>query len=200
MRIEQDQDHETKRDRVRRLLLGPLEGIGFRFPKAVDADEGRKRLDRLADELGYMSDANLRRLFEAMRSKGEGRARDFWPSHAAFVALAQVAQPRPLEEMPGLASWFGSAAGRAALAEGRLVEEYRWWLSKHRPPLNPQERRIIADRAGAAQSKVARLRERISLRLPVDAADREWLHAYEAHQDAARELVRRGQQAQGEAA
>ena len=91
-----------------------------------------------------------------------------------------------------------SAAGRAALAEGRLVEEYRWWLSKHRPPLNPQERRIIADRAGAAQSKVARLRERIGLRLPVDATDREWLHAYEAHQEAARELVRRGQAQQTE--
>ena len=40
MRIEQDQDHETKRDRVRRLLLGPLEGIGFRFPKAVEPEEG----------------------------------------------------------------------------------------------------------------------------------------------------------------
>ncbi|MBR9764872.1 MAG: hypothetical protein GYB53_15430 [Rhodobacteraceae bacterium] len=158
-----------------------------------------KRLDRLADELGYMNDENLRRLFEAMRTKGEGRARDFWPSHAAFVALAQIAQPRPLEEMQGLASWFGSAAGRAALAEGRLVEEYRWWLGKHRPPLNPHERRIVADRAGVAQSKVARLRERLGLRLPVDAADREWLYGYESHEAAARELVRRGQ-AQGEAA
>ena len=57
MRIEQDQDHETKRDRVRRLLLGPL------------------------------------------------------------------------EEMPGLASWFGSAAGRAALAEGRLREDLYYRLN-----------------------------------------------------------------------
>ena len=118
-----------------------------------------------------------------------------WPwrsTQARIIALAQIAQPRPLEEMPGLASWFGSAAGRAALAEGRLVEEYRWWLSKHRPPMNPQERRLISDRAGAAQSKADRLRERLGLNLPVDAGDREWLHAFEAHETAARALVRAG--------
>ena len=183
---------ETKRDRVRRLLLDPLDALGFRFQRGTDPEEGRRRLDRLADDLAYMGDENLRRLFEAMRTKGEGKSRDFWPSHAAFIALAQIAQPRPLEEMPGLASWFGSAAGRAALAEGRLVEEYRWWLAKHRPPMNPQERRLIADRASAAQAKAARLRERLGLNLPVDAGDREWLHAFDAHEAAARALVRAG--------
>ncbi|MGI3167486.1 hypothetical protein [Pseudooceanicola sp. 200-1SW] len=183
---------ETKRDRVRRVLLAPLAGIGFRFPRSVDAEQGQRQLDRLADDLAYMSDLNLRRLFETMRTKGEGKSRDFWPSHAAFIALAQIAQPRPLEEMPGLASWFGSAAGRAALAEGRLVEEYRWWLAKHRPPMNPQERRLVADRASAAQAKAARLRERLGLNLPVDAGDREWLHAFDAHEAAARALMRAG--------
>ncbi|MBR9766539.1 MAG: hypothetical protein GYB53_24245 [Rhodobacteraceae bacterium] len=183
---------ETKRDRVRRLLLDPLAALGFRFQRGTDPDEGRKRLDRLADELAYMSDENLRRLFEAMRTKGEGKARDFWPSHAAFVALAQIAQPRPLEEMPGLASWFGSEAGRQALAEGRLVEEYRWWLVKHRPPLNAQERRVVADRGGAGQARAARLTERLGLGLPVDVADREWLLAWQAHEAAARALVRLG--------
>lgn len=185
-------EFQTKRDRVRRLLLEPLEAIGFRFQRGTDPEEARKRLDRLADDLAYMSDENLRRLFEAMRTKGEGKSRDFWPTHAAFVALAQIAQPRPLEEMPGLASWFGSEAGRQALSEGRLVEEYRWWLAKHRPPLNAQERRVVADRGGAGQSRAARLKERLGLGLPVDAVDREWLLAWQAHDAAARELVRIG--------
>ena len=175
----QAQDHESKRDRVRRLLLDRLGSIGFRFPKGTDPAEAQKRLDRLADELAYMTDLNLERLFEAMRSKGEGKARDFWPSHAAFIALAQLAQPRPLQEMPGLASWFGSAAGRAALAEGRLVAEYRWWREKHRPPLN-------------AQAKAARVKERLGHALPVDPADREWLFAFERDEAAARELVELG--------
>ena len=185
-------EFETKRDRVRRMLLIPLAEIGFRFPRNVDAEQGQKQLDRLADDLTYMSDLNLQRLFESVRTKGEGKTRDFWPSHAYFISLAQMAQPRALEEMPGLASWFGSAAGRAALADGRLVEEYRWWLQKHRPPMNPQERRVIADRAGAAQSKADRLRERLGLNLPVDAGDREWLHVFDAHEAAARALVRAG--------
>ena len=192
--MQQVQDHESKRDRVRRLLLDRLGAIGFRFPKGTEPAEAQKRLDRLADELAYLTDLNLERLFEAMRSKGEGRARDFWPSHAAFIALAQLAQPRPLQEMPGLASWFGSAAGRAALAEGRLVAEYRWWREKHRPPLNAQERRIIADRAGEAQAKAARVKERLGHALPVDPADREWLFAFERDEAAARELVELGQQ------
>lgn len=42
---------ETKRDRVRRLLLAPL---GFRFPRKIDEAEGRKRLDRIADDVAVV--------------------------------------------------------------------------------------------------------------------------------------------------
>lgn len=181
---------ESKRDRVRRLLLTPLAELGFRWPKGTEGGEGQRRLDRIADDLGYLSDANLVRLCSALRSKGEGSARCFWPAHATFVAYAQLAQPRPIGELPGLASWFGSAAGRQAEAAGRLVAEFRFWRARHRPPMNDGERRLIATRAGEMRDRVMRLGDRAAHGYGLDDADAAWLEAYRRHEAQALEMVR----------
>lgn len=185
-----DQTTETKRDRVRRLLIQPLADIGFRHRRGVSDADGRAFLDQLADDLAYLTDLNLQRLEEAMRSKGEGSARSFWPPRAAFLALAQVAQPRPLVEMPALASWFASEAGRRALEHGRLVAELRFWRRKHRPPLNDVERRRIAEDARDGQARVDRIRERLARGVLVDQPERAYLDAYDADEHRALELVR----------
>ena len=181
---------ESKRDRVRRLLLRPLAEIGFRWPRGISAEEGQRRLDRIADDLAYLGDDNLIRVCSTLRSKGEGSGRCFWPAHATFVAYGQLAQPRPLSELPGLASWFGSAAGRQAEAGGRLVAEFRFWLHKHRPPMNDGERRLIVSRAGEMRDRVARLRDRLDHGLAVDPAEEAWLAGYQRHEAQAREMIR----------
>ncbi|MBT9386969.1 hypothetical protein KM176_24225 [Pseudooceanicola sp. CBS1P-1] len=180
---------ETKRDRVRRLLLAPLAEMGFRFPKGTAPEEGQKRLDRIADELGYLDEANLVRLRESLRDKGEGSARRFWPAHATFVAYAQLAQPRPLHELPGIASWFASVAGQEALAAGRLVAEYRFWLRHHRPPMNDVERRRLAEQSRDAADRLARLRDKQGRGWRLDAADLAWLDAHQRDDARARTLI-----------
>ncbi|QOL79666.1 hypothetical protein [Pseudooceanicola spongiae] len=45
----EDLKTETKRDRVRRLLLTPMAELGFRFPKAVSAEDGQRKLDRIGE-------------------------------------------------------------------------------------------------------------------------------------------------------
>jgi hypothetical protein len=182
---------ETNRDRVRRLFINPMIELGFRFPHRTPEDTVRKRLDRMADDLGYLTDENLRRVQVSMRDKGEGSARCFWPPRATIIAYAQVAQPRPIEDLPELAGWFGSVAGRAALTEGRLVAEYRFWLPKHRPPLSDQEKRRVAELARQDEERVMRIRDRAT-RMAIDADDQSFLGAYEADHAAALRLVEAG--------
>ena len=73
---------ETNRDRVRRLFINPMIELGFRFPHRTPEDIVRKRLDRMADDLGYLTDENLRRV----RSR---------PSTTSSVRSANRAIPSP---------------------------------------------------------------------------------------------------------
>lgn len=186
---------ETKRGRVRRLLLEPLQDLGFRFKKGTPDDVASRRLAALCDDMAYLSDEALRRVALAMRDKGEGSARCFWPERATFIAFAQMAQPRPIEDMPGMASWFASAAGSAAQEQDRLVAEYRWWRVKHRPPMNDGEWRRISERAAQWRSQAERFRDRLMRGVVLDQQDQGWLAAYDADHAAALALVQRGQAA-----
>ncbi len=190
-----DQNTETKRDRVRRLLLTPMADLGFRFPKGVSAEEGQRKLDRIADDLAYMADDRLQeRMLPTLRTKGQGSARNFWPDHATFIAYAQMAQFRPLAELPGIASWFGSVAGQQALDGGRLVAEFRFWLEKNRPPHSDIEKRRVAAQGAEDQSRAVRIRERLGHNLAVDPIDRAWLVEFDQCEARAMALVdaRRG--------
>lgn len=135
---------ETNRDRVRRLLLNPL---AFRAPKGMAGDDLRRFLDGLADELGYMSDANLVVLSQFLQSKGQGAARNQWPDRATFLAYAEAAQPRPVTEMPALLRWFRSVEGPRALVNGTLVETYLYFEAKKAPPFTPSSQAMVRERA-----------------------------------------------------
>ena len=166
---------EANRERVRRLVIEPLAARGFRFAKGVADEDQRKALDGLADLIGYMSDGGLRVLEESLRTKGEGSQRCFWPSHATIGGLAEAFESRPLDELPGLLRWFASEAGRLALADERLVAEYLFWKSKKRPPVSPQDRKLVADHAAEMRSKAERIRDRISRGVAPLFDDGEWL-------------------------
>ncbi|SDF30104.1 hypothetical protein SAMN04488105_116129 [Salipiger thiooxidans] len=138
---------ETKRDRVRRLLIDPLTEHGFRKPSGVSAERHAKFLTDLADELSHMHDEKLEDLRAALRYRGEGKDRRGWPCMATIMPLAEAAQPRPLEEVPALARWFRSAAGVDAYRENRLLAEFRFWERFKKPPLKDGEKRMVREKA-----------------------------------------------------
>lgn len=187
---EQPHHDETQRDRVRRILIEPLTEAGFRFPKGTDDEGRRKALDRIADSLAYLGDSALDTLRAALVTKGEGAARCFWPSYATIAGLAEAFQSRPIEDVPEVARWFGSAAGRAALAGDRLVAEFEFWERKKRPPLSRQETDRVAQRAREQSERAARIRDRIRRGLPpLFDVDGEWLSWYDATRRRAEALV-----------
>ncbi|MBR9764796.1 MAG: hypothetical protein GYB53_15025 [Rhodobacteraceae bacterium] len=184
------QTTETKRDRVRRLLLTPLAENGFHFKRGSDPEAGRKMLDRLADDLAYLSDQQLATLCDCMRIKGEGTARNFWPTYATFVAYAQHIRARPLSEMPRLAAWFGGKAGRDALEDDRLVAEFRFWTRHHSPPVKDFQRRNVMSEAAEIQDRIMRIRDKQRRGVPLDPTERHDLDAYERDEAEALSLVR----------
>ena len=145
----------SNRDRIRDLLLDRL---GFRFPRGTDAEKGKAMLNRIADDLAYLSDESLAALLAMVRTKGEGTARCFWPPRATFLAIAEYIQPRSVEDIPALCSWFGSVEGPKAAANGILVETFLFIEARKLPP--------VAD--GAMRQITAQARENARRLLIVD--------------------------------
>ncbi|PYE80192.1 hypothetical protein [Pseudoroseicyclus aestuarii] len=191
------QPEESNRDRVRRLLLVPL---GFRFRRGTDATEARRSLDALADELGYMSDASLSALRGMLASKGEGSARCFWPEPATFRGFAEIVQPRPLEEVPALVRWFRSVEGPRAVEAGTLVETFLWFEKKKAPPLTPQARAMVTQRAQQNHRRLEVISDRRAREVRNDAQDLEWERWYRSTLARVEALVARVQrEKQGQA-
>lgn len=171
-----EQPSEAGRARVRRLCLDPLARDGMRYPAKVPPEDARRKLDQLADDLAYLSDAGLRVLATSLRTKGEGSAKCFWPSRITVLGYAEAFQKRPLADMPGLRSWFASAAGRDAAAEpGRLIAEYAFWNRHKHPPFAPAHQQRVASHAGDIARRIDLLSEREAREVPLDADDRRWL-------------------------
>ena len=177
MTVEQTTKTETKRDRVRRILIHPLTEWGFRKPGNVTEAKHAKFLVDLADGLAYLSDDQLVTLREFLKTKGEGKDRRGWPRMATITPLAEAVAPRPLEEIPVIASWFGSARGPQALAEGTLVAEFQFLSALKRPPLHDGDWRRIRERATEHDSS-KRVREDRVRRGVADDDDRQWLAWY----------------------
>ena len=170
------ENQESKRGRVRRILFEPLEEMGFRKNGTVKADDHKSKMDRLADNLAYMSDQSLGVLCEMLRSKGQGRDRMFWPLPATIYGLAELVEPTPLEELPNLLSWFRSIEGPKALKAGTLVETWAYFHKYKRPPqmAGMQIQRDADDHA----RKCERVRDRAA-RGVADPAELHWLDRYE---------------------
>ncbi len=169
---------ETKRGRVRRLLIEPLTEHGFRKPGNVKLDAHDAFLVKLADALTYMTDEQLGTLRDMLRYRGEGKARDAWPSMATICVVADAVAPRPIEEHPTILSWFRSARGSQALLEGVLVAEFRFLEKRKRPPINDGERRAIREKAEEWNRQVELVRDRLRRGMARDG-DEKWLRWYE---------------------
>jgi hypothetical protein len=171
---------ESKRGRVRRLLIDPLTEEGFRFPHRSDPEANKKFLNRLADGMAYLSDRGLAVLRASLRTKGEGSSRCFWPSYITIDALAEHIEHRPLEQIPGLLSWFTSKAGAEAIAADRLVSEFKFWTDNKRPPMSDHEKRFVADRASQWNQRARSTRDRINRGMQPLYDYGDWLEGYDA--------------------
>lgn len=189
----EDLQTETKRDRVRRFLIEPAQDKGMRFPKRMPEAEQRKVLDRLCDSLSYMTDEALQALAAWAVRHGDGSDRSFWPPVVGLISMAEAYQPRALEEVPGVASWFGSRAGPAARAEGRLVAEFLWWQKHKRPPLDDRERKLITDKAATLGRDVQLADEAIERGVEPGPETRRFLQWYRSLEGRADALVQAGE-------
>jgi hypothetical protein len=181
---------ESRRGRVRRLLIKPLIRDGFRARAREEVDRHAAFLDRLADTLGYMSDDGLRVLRLHLAARGEGSKRDFWPCFASILGAAEAFEPRPFEELPELLRWFASKAGPDALEAGRHVAEYEFWTRHKRPPVKPEEWTQLRQKAEAMQARAARYREIIAERGATHwPQDQDWLDWYDRREAYVRGLI-----------
>lgn len=169
---------ESKRDRVRRLLLDPLADHGFRFKRGVTDDDAKSKLAQIADDLAYMSDAGLKAMFQSMRLKGEGSSRDFWPSRAAFLGLAEALEKSPLEEAPALLRWFASVEGPKALQAKTHVAQYLFWSKNKRPPASVHDWRSVRDHAERMAERAMRVQDKLDRGVAPYPDDEAWHRRY----------------------
>ncbi|MCZ4351546.1 hypothetical protein O4H61_03370 [Roseovarius aestuarii] len=175
-----DPKPETKRDRVRRLFIRPMTDWGWRKPGDMKADAFEAMLVKLCDDLAYLSDRGFSRLRDALRTKGTGKGLNGWPTRATIVTFAQLAEPRPIDEMPNLVSWFRSAAGRRAAEADQLAEEYGWWCKFRSPPYADHHQRMIAEKAAENRSRESLIRDRMARGVDPGPGEAEWLKWREA--------------------
>lgn len=185
---------EAKRAKVRRLLLEPL---GFRFRQGVDEAARRQFLDGIADDLGYMAEDRLAALADMLRTRGEGAARNLWPDRATFLGFAEVAQPRPIEELPALLSWFGSVEGPRAQAAGELVEVWDYICRRKAPPFTAPARNLVAEAAREANRRLNIIAERRAAGLGSAPHELEWERWYLARRADCEAIVARERAARG---
>lgn len=150
---------ESKRGRVRRLLTDRLNDLGFRRHGNVRVADHELTLIKIIDALTYMSDQSLNVLFDMLKSKGQGRDRDVWPSRATFLGYAELVEPQAIEALPSLIRWFRSVEGPKALRDGTLVETWMYFKTHKKPPVSA--RLQIADNAKNNARKLELYREKI---------------------------------------
>ena len=137
---------ESKRGRVRRLVIEPLEAWGMRRRPARPRGETRAEaevrselahkafLDRVCDDLGHMSDEQLAQMKGWLQVSGVGDKRNFWPDFVTISGTAHSFCPRPVEDLPELKSWFGSRKGEEMQSRPPLLVAHLRFIQKFRHP------------------------------------------------------------------
>lgn len=159
---------------VRAHLLEPLAGLPRR--RGVSAADHARDLARLADQLAYMTPANLRGLCELVLRHSPGKSGPCWPDVALVRSWAMALQCPPPRLSDYAQSLIRSAMGRQARDEGWMVELFQ--IAKRLgPPPNRYVLHKLRDEAGANTRRRALVRERIE-RGVASAEDQAWLSAW----------------------
>lgn len=166
----------SRRARVRRCLIDPLQADGLVRPKGVTVEAHQTFLDKLADRLGYLDDALLSTLAEMVLSWAEGPQRNLWPAFATIWNAAIRLRPPPDDERHIMTTWLVSRAGPMAREAGHLVELHQWLRKCGMPPGDHAMKTIREEAAENARTR-ARLARAVE-EGRATASEREWLSGY----------------------
>jgi hypothetical protein len=184
------QHEKAGRALVRALLVGRLAEAGLTRAKGQTEAALAAMQDRLCDWLGYMRPDNLRTLAEeVLLAARDGR----WPAEVVITGLAQGIEPKPMGERRIVTSWFTSVEGPSLLAQGLLVETYRFLHRAARPPL-VMDQRLIREEADKNNRRARQIRDWQARGVTVGEGDLVWLADYEADLARLTALVAEGQE------
>lgn len=160
---EQDVEQMNRRERVRALMIAPLEAAGMRKARGQSDDDHAAFLKALAVRLAYLEPGDFPALVNWAEMNGEGKAKDVWPSEIAFVRAAHALRRPPDHVQPMIVRWMRSEAGRAArqASEFHLAAALGYMRQNRRPPnferygvaavnREAEEMRLIIERAQRA--------------------------------------------------
>lgn len=167
---------ETKRGRVRRILIDPLLTSGMRKQARMKAADYDDMLVRLADKLGHMSDENLHGLVPLITRHATGKEKNCWPDEVSVVAWALAIQPPPPRACDYVMSLMRSVAGRRAFESGYHVELYMTAKKLGPPPSRYDQARLCRD-ADENRREVERVRAQIEAGTAT-LERRQWLNWY----------------------
>ena len=185
------------REKVRALLIDPLQEEGMRRPARETVAQHNKNLTKLAGWLSYMTPENLIEMRRVVRDNAEGKRLDAWPSIVSVRNLAHRMQRPPLDEKHISYTWLASVEGPPARAGGYLVELYEWLKVHGKPPHLGLPK--IRDEAYDNRRKRELTEERIGRGTALEE-DRVWLEWYLRQLNHCEEIVRRGEEKRAAAA
>ena len=145
-------EQESKRGRVRRLLIEPLEAWGMcRPPVRLNgktrneaqtlADTKHKAfIARICDELAHMTDNELFAMQRWFQVQGQGKDRRHWPEFVSIAGAAHGYRPVPVADIPEVASWFKSRKGIELSHSSALLVAHLRFITKFRhTPVKPED-------------------------------------------------------------
>lgn len=171
---------ESKRDRVRRILVNPLVDAGMRRQPRMKADAHQAFLTRLTDKLSYLSDLHLRGLAERIAKSAKGPDRNQWPDEVTIVNWAHFLALPPPKKCPFTVSVLRSRAGVRARQLGYHAE-LLIALREGGPPFSKYDTRWMPDAARENREEVRRVSEAIRLGTAT-VERRQWLDWYQRHE------------------
>ncbi|MFW2541519.1 hypothetical protein ACN2XU_02675 [Primorskyibacter sp. 2E107] len=171
---------ETKRDRVRRILITPLLRAGMRKQTRQKADEYADMLVRLADKLAYLDEQHLRGLAAFATRWAKGKARNEWPDEVTLVSRAYELQSPPPRKCDYVVSVMRSKAGELARSHGYHVELFTAARS-FGPPFSKLDLSRIANEARRNRAELDRVRG-LADRGAVPVERQQWMDWYLRHE------------------
>lgn len=174
---------ETKRDRVRRLLIHPLLRAGMRKQTRMKEPDYADMLVRLSDKLAHLSDQNIAGLKQWITRWAAGKDRNRWPDEVAIVSKALELQAPPPRDCPYVVSVMRSRAGHRAKDLGYHVELFMAAL-RFGPPFGKLNLDRLKAEAEGNRREVARVRDMIADGTAPDER-RLWLDWYLHHEEQA---------------
>lgn len=164
------------KDRVRQNLITPLVKAGMVRKRGVTQASEDEMLANLEARLAYMTEANLKALAEVVTTYASGKHHNNWPAEVSIYNWARRIQLPPASESRLVRSYLQSAAGRAALNGGYLVELFMH-LKKWGAPPNDFSMSEIKRKASENQGARDRIkREQASGR--ASQRDLDWVASY----------------------